>query len=1021
MDKLLPSNYLTPRLVLGLTLLLVFTGIVGWFEAKSQEDPSFPYRNGFIQIVNPSASVTQLNDVVVKPLERRLAKIDEINTIHARIKAGSAVIDIELKEQVYDTALVWQRIKDEVAPLDASLADSQFYVVDRAQDTQGIVLTVHTGKGLTADRKLALKVRDELEYLDVVRSASLVGDPGLELAIFYSQERMLAFGLSPAEIAKQLQDANQQDNLGVLSQNQSALSLLSVNHLRNDAQLKNVQITTPEGSKIPLSAIADIGYRTAPTSSEQFWQNGQRVIGIALSLPPNQHNIADAGNTIKQAIADINARFTDAPIKIDIFQPGWSQKRREGLVNSLIQSCIAICVVLLLFLSVQSAIVISLTVPAIVFSSLALFITFDGVIHQMTIAGLVLSLGLMVDNCIIVAERLSYLCSKGFTMRAALAHSVNELKKPLAAATMTTIAAFVPMLLAKGSVADFIATIPVLVIICILLSYIAALLLLPVLFVYFPISIPCLERWQETINQKLSTFGYQLAHKTLQHPVYTIVAATAMLCTLLSLPNANGKFFPNANRNQIYIDVQLPLASHIEATTKTANQIAEYALQYPEVSEAMVFSGFSGPRFYYNLAQKPNESHIARVVLTLQDNVNPPEFSRFIDSNLNKQFPEILINARELGQGPPIESPIELRLSGNDRNALFASAEAMLMHLRQHPKVTSPYRNYSLGAPTINLEAQQLTLSALGLSRSDVAEYIAWRSSGLKVTALDYHFEPIDLMIVDTTSNQSSTDILNTQIMLPNQLSIPLFAVLNAEVIGTPPFIERRDGKFVMSIKADVAMGSDEEEILEALQPTLLTIAQQHHVTLRFGGELEESEQANGALLQTLPFGVALLFGALMLQFNSYRLAILVMFTIPLGVVGAPAMLSIVGVPFGFMSILGVLALMGIVVNSAILLIEHTLEHLNQGTELSQAICLSVQTRLRPVIVTTLTTIVGMLPLTSSASPLWPPLAFAVIGGLLTSTLLTMLVLPLILKFLLSSKRFQKPQLEIENKEILIQ
>lgn len=146
MDKLLPSNYLTPRLVLGLTLLLVFTGIVGWFKAKSQEDPSFPYRNGFIQIVNPSASVTQLNDVVVKPLERRLAKIDEINTIHARIKTGSAVIDIELKEQVYNTALVWQRIKDEVAPLGASLADSQFYVVDRAQDTQGIVLTVRTEK-----------------------------------------------------------------------------------------------------------------------------------------------------------------------------------------------------------------------------------------------------------------------------------------------------------------------------------------------------------------------------------------------------------------------------------------------------------------------------------------------------------------------------------------------------------------------------------------------------------------------------------------------------------------------------------------------------------------------------------------------------------------------------------------------------------------------------------------------------------------------------------------------------------
>ncbi|PCK32455.1 efflux RND transporter permease subunit [Pseudoalteromonas piscicida] len=1018
MEKNSLAYYAPPRLVLGLTLILVITGILGWFNAKSQEDPSFPYRNGFIQIINPNLSTTQINDSIVKPLERSLAKIEQIHTIQSRIRSGNAIIDIELNEQEYDTELIWQRIKEEVSPFHAKLRNSTIRVVDRAQDTQGILLTVNTGRGLAVDRELAIQVRDELRQLRVIRDATLIGDPGVELAIAYSQHRMLALGLTPSSIAKQLQDANNQDSLGALSDNQSTFSVLPINHLSKDERVANVQLTTPEGAKIPLTSIADIGYRSIPTATEQFWHNGQQVVGIALSLPPNQVNIEAAGQAIKHAVDNINARYETAPLAIEIFQPDWSKKRRDGLVNSLILSCIGIAVILVFFLSIQSALVISLTVPAIVLSSIALFTTFDGVIHQMTIAGLVLSLGLIVDNCIIVAERLSYHTSQGLTLMAAARRSVIELRKPLAAATMTTIAAFVPMVLAKGSVADFIATIPVLVIICISLSYFAALILIPVLFGSTDFSNTKLEMWQRSFANTLSRFGYFISTQVLKKPTLTLLSASVLVAVLLSLPSANGQFFPSTNRNQVYIDVQLPLSSHIDTTTKTANQVAEFARRNNEVTDTMVFSGFSGPRFYYNLAQKPGETHIARVVLTLTEAAEPVEFSRSLNVALAQQFPEIIVKARELGQGPPIESPIALRLTGIDQSALLNAAEAMFLTLHQHPEVESPYRNYSYGAPAIDLNMDQNTLSAFGLSHQTISDYIAWRSSGLKVTTLDYNAEPINLVLFDPSSTQSSNDILNTQVLLPQQTTTALAGFVSPDIISAPPFIERRNGELVVSIKADVIAGSDEETVLAALQPKLQEIAQQYQVTLDFGGELEESEEANGALLQTLPFGVALLFAALMVQFNSYRLTTLVMLTIPLGIVGAPAMLAIAGIPFGFMSILGILALMGIVVNTAILLIESTLTHLEQGSELEQAICLSVQNRIRPVIVTTLTTIVGMLPLTSSASPLWPPLAWAVIGGLITSTLLSMLVLPVLLKLMLIGKRFHQQQIKIEKKEI---
>ncbi|GEK10552.1 efflux RND transporter permease subunit [Pseudoalteromonas peptidolytica] len=1004
------SLYASTRLVLGLSLLLVITGLFGWFNAKSQEDPSFPYRNGFIQITIPGQSATQLNDSIVKPLERSLAKIEQINTIQSRIRFGNATIDIELNEQEYNTDLIWQRIKEEVAPFRSGLNGGSIQVMDRAQDTQGILLVVQTGNGLAMDRKIAVKIRDELRQLAVVREATLIGDPGIELAIGYSQHRMLALGLTPTAIAQQLRDANKQNNLGVLSNNLSNLALLPINHLNQDEKIADVQLTTPEGAKVPLGSIADIHYRAQPTATEQFWKNGEQVIGIALSLPPNQVNIEAAGNTIKQAVTDINTRYDNTPVSIEIFQPDWSEKRRDGLVNSLIQSCIGIGVILLLFLSIQSAVIISLTVPAIVLSSIALFTTFDGVIHQMTIAGLVLSLGLMVDNCIIIAERLSHHSNKGVTVAKAITRSVIELRKPLAAATATTIAAFIPMLLAKGSVADFIATIPILVIICISLSYLAALILIPILFAHIHVSNTGLEKWQRHFADALSKLGYHLSALVLKKPALTLTLAAVLVTALLSLPSANGQFFPSANRNQIYIDVQLPLSSHIDITTQTANEVADFASRNKHVTDVMVFSGFSGPRFYYNLAQKPGETHIARVVVTLTEDVDPVEFSQSLNSVLIQQFPEVLIKAQELGQGPPIESPIELRLTGNDQTALFNAAEAMFLELRQHPEVVSPYRNYSFGAPAINLDIDQLALSAFGLRHEEIADYIAWRSSGLRVTTLDYNFEPVELVLFDPSSTQSSVDMVNTQVLLPQYATTALSGLVSANIVNAPPFIERRNGEFIMSIKADVLPSSDEENILQTLQPTLEGIAKQHLVKLSFGGELEESEEANGALLQTLPFGIALLFAALMVQFNSYRLTALVMLTIPLGIIGAPAMLAITGIPFGFMSILGVLALMGIVVNTAILLIENALNHLQQGCTLEESICLSVQNRIRPVIVTTLTTIIGMLPLTSSASPLWPPLAWAVIGGLLTSTLLSMLVLPVLLKLILAGKRFQQSQ-----------
>ncbi|WP_440053126.1 efflux RND transporter permease subunit [Pseudoalteromonas sp. T1lg65] len=1002
--------YLNTRLILGIVIILSLTGLAGWNSAYNQEDPHFPYRNGFVSISSAGMSVQQLNDALVKPTERVLSQIDEINNYSARIKAGFAIIDIELREEVYDTETVWQRIKERMAPMQMSAENAHIFVQDRAQDTQGIVLSIDSGGGLLNDRELAIEVRDELLRLSSVRNVTLVGDPSQQLVIEYAHDKLIETGITPAQIAARLRQSNSQSTPGTLAENTTSISLSPLSRLANEQHIGDKLIATVNGGEIPLSSIANIKYDVDPTATEQFWMNGKQVIGLAITLPPNRVQVEQVGQQIKAAVERINSRFIGEPVKIELYQPDWSKQRRDGLLNSLLLSSLAVAVILLCLMSMQSAIIVSLAIPAITLSALALFTSFDGVIHQMTIAGMVLSLGLMVDNCIVVAERMTYYQERGEKGLKAAIKSVAELKQPLASATLTTIAAFVPMLISKGSVADFIATIPLLVIICIVVSYFIAMTFVPVVFQKLNIDIPFLNKVQNTIKVTLDEIGLRIANFSLQRTKLTFLLCLVGITGLMSIPGQPGEFFPKTNRNQAYVDIQLPFGSHIDATTTIANEIAEYLDRRQDITDTMVFSGFSGPRFYYNLAQQPNETHIARVVFesTLDSNMN--ELVAELNQVLKPRYRSIILNARELGQGPPIESPIELRLSGSDTGKLQTAAEALLDKLREESGLTNLRREYTFGSPQLTLDFDQQLLTQLGLTEDEMTQYTAWRSSGLTVTQLDFTQEPISLVLRDPSSSQSSTDLLNTQVVLADGATLPISALAKTSIEGIPAFVQRRNGQKVITILSDVEAGFDEEEILEELAPTLMNIASENGVYLEFGGEMEETEDANNALFKTLPAGLVLLFIALVIQFNSLRLTFLVMLSIPLGILGAPAMLAVVGIPFGFMSILGVLALTGIVVNTAILLIESAMQNLANGLDRHQAIQLAVQNRIRPVIVTTVTTIVGMLPLTSSASPLWPPLAWAVIGGLITSTILMLFVMPALMNLMIGEARQEELQ-----------
>ena len=1009
--------FLRERFVWGLVVILSLTGMFTWFNINEQEDPFMPYFNGFLAVEAPGLSASAMESTIVKPIERALATVDEIANVTVEISEGVASFDIELLETIKDTDSAWQRMRERLNPVKNALNDyvTTFELQDRVQDTEGVLLAIKAPKtsqphklSLLEMRQFALWVRDELYKLPSIRSIQIIGDPGERIDVYYPQENLLDAGIPPQAIAQTLAHHNALTPAGQLNNQTFTSSIESLTRLNTLEDIYQIHVTSPQGDLIPLSNIAQIDRVLNPVTTDSFWVNGEKTIGLTLVLPPNQIRVADFGKELLNKISDINQKSTTFHVKPIFFQPAWTEKRRDDLASSLLISSIAVGLVLFLLMSYRMALVVSLTIPTIALTAIAVYGVSGGVLHQMSIAGLVISLGLMVDNSIAMSELIARFREQGHPRFEASLQAIKTLYKPLATSTLTTVAAFVPMLLSSGGVAEFIRMVPVIVVISILVSYAYALFFVPTLTNNLPKYVSGQSgRWLDHLGIKVGAITSRFP-KTIMLSVLSVIIASVTLS--LSDDNAS-EFFPKTSRNQAYIDIEGTYGQSHEVTLRTVRIIEKKLHQFPDIKNVISFVGNSGPRFYYNLPSSPNEPHIARIVIETANSDIIPTLVNKLNHHIQNAVPNIRITAREIGQGPPIESPIDVWVLGDATEHVLAAAEKVFSLIQQHPNTMDSRRAYVMGKPSLNVVTDDVALRQAGLTRADISEYLAWRTTGLEASSLPQNRESLPIYVRDNTLiEQVNQDYLNNTLLMNRDGDIiPINGLATTQYKHSMPYATRRNGFHALSIKADLQPGADDESLIESLMPQFQKIGQQHGVTLEFGGEAEEEEDSSGALLKTLPIGMILLFAALILQFNSYRLALLVMLSIPLAMIGVLPTLALAGVQFGFMSILGLLALTGIVVNTAILLIDRIVTKVTEDDlPLIQAIEKSVQERFRPIILTTITTIVGMIPLTSHASPLWPPLAWTIIGGLITSTLLSLAVLPCLLRWFISEKRLKQ-------------
>jgi multidrug efflux pump subunit AcrB len=640
-------------------------------------------------------------------------------------------------------------------------------------------------------------------------------------------------------------------------------------------------------------------------------------------------------------------------------------------------------------------------VPLVTFSALAIYAIGGGVLHQMAIAGLVIGLGMLVDNAIVMVENIQWSIDRGYAPREAAIRSVRELAGPLGAATGTTLAAFIPMLIAKGNTADFTRMIPGMVMLTLIVSYLYAVFVTPVMSEFV------LRKTQRTEEGWVSRLGRNLGRAAVRHSAIVLIGAVLLIAlAAFGARYVDRDFFPGSARSEVVIDLNFAEGTHITTTSAAAVDMAAALLELEAAEDVYAWTGFSGPPFYYNLSENPRSPHIGRIAVILRSVDDVPAVFDWVRDYAHDNLPDVEVVPQRLGQGPPVQAPIEIRLFGDDFYVLRETIERLLELVRETPGTADVRETLGTGTPTLVFEVDDAAAARYGLSRSDIAAALLGRTLGVEIGQYRAGLDPVPIVLRSPEGERYATDHLDTAyVFTPAGAPVPLAQLVRQRLVWQPSAIQHRDLQRVAVVLSELDEGYPFGNVTSALQRRLETFELPPGVSIEFGGKLESSGDANTAIFTALPVGIILLLVFLLLQFNSFRRVAMVLVTVPLAATGVVPGLLLSGNPFGFTALLGVIALAGIVVNNAIVLIDVLDRNLAAGEPLMEAISDAVARRTRPILLTTMTTVAGLAPLTQTESTLWPPLAWSIISGLLASTVLTLLVVPALCRYLLRTDR----------------
>lgn len=1024
-------------LVRYLMVVLLLLGVAAYFQLGQDEDPPFTFRVMVVRTNWPGATAQQVAEQVTDKIERTLQEVPYADKIRSYSKPGESMIIFQLKDNSppKEVPQIWYTVRKKVGDMRYTLPQGVQgpFFNDDFGDVYGVIYTL-SGDGFSYAelKQFADDARQQLLRVKDVAKVELFGVQDEKIYIEISQKRLAELGLDMNQVLGQLGAQNAIESAGAVQTPLDVVQVRVGGQFNDVEQLRAMPIRGASGNQLRLGDIAETKRGLIDPPQVKVRHDGHEVIALGVSMAKGGDIIA-LGKSLKDVSAKIEKSL---PLGVALQQVQDQPKAVADSVSEFVKVLIEAVVIVLAvsFLSlglhkrqgrhpfwrrwtldVRPGLVVGITIP-LVLAVTFLAMQYWGIgLHKISLGSLIIALGLLVDDAIIAVEMMVRKMEEGYDKFRAATFAYEITAIPMLTGTLITAVGFLPIGIAKSMTGEYTFAIFAVTVIALLVSWVASVVFVPLLGAWLlrvPPHVaaaraealnsgrPAHDEPHEMFDSAFYNGFRRLVNWCVAHRWLTIAATVALFALgVLGMGKVQQQFFPDSSRPEILVDLWSPEGTSFTANEAVAKRVEARLMAEPGVTSVTQWIGAGVPRFYLPLDQIFPQTNVSQLIVLPKDLATRNQLRLKLPTILAAEFPEVRGRVKLLPNGPPVPYPVQFRVIGPDPQRLRAHADEVTAIMRDSANTRGVNDNWNESIKAIRLEVDQAKARALGVTSQSIAQAGRVMLAGSTVGQYREGDKLIDIVLRQPLDERDAiTDIANAYLPTASGKSIPLTQVAKPVFVWEPGVMWRENRDYAITVNADVVEGLQGATVTNELLPPLRALeskwaqAGEGAYRIEVAGAVEESSKGSASIAAGVPVMLFVIFTLLMLQLHSFSRSMLVFLTGPLGIAGVAAALLVLNRPFGFVALLGVIALMGMIQRNSVILIDQIESDRARGVPTWDAIVEAAVRRLRPIVLTAAAAVLAMIPL--SRSVFWGPMAVAIMGGLIVATALTLLALP---------------------------
>ena len=1008
MDRITQFAIINSRATILALIFIVMIGANTFFTMPAQEDPEITIRNAQVTVYFPGMPTDLIENLVAKPIEKKIKEIPEIEEINTTVATGKVIIQPKIYDTYYDLAPIWQDLRNKMNDIKGELPEgTQGPFVNDDFGRVSVATIAMTGAGFNMQemRDVALHLQDQISAMNSVSKVQLMGIQPERIYLEINAARLSQYGFAFADLIKQLKNQNVVLPGGSINADGRVIAIEPSGNFQSLEEIKNIQVQVPDSEQVVyLQDIANIRRAYVEPSSYAAFYNNKPTVILAVSMVP-RYNIKDFGTEI---IAKVDELEQSLPVGLELdyatYQPTLVEKAVDSAVSNLYQTIGVVLVVVVLFLGLRTGLIVSAIVPLTILMSFVVMNIWGIDLQRMSIAAIIIALGLLVDNGIVIAEDMRRRMDEGENKKQAAMLATKSLGVPLFTSSLTTIFAFMPLMMAQDVSGEYLRSLSQVIIVALLSSWFLAMYATPTLCYWFlsDKSNNKKDKGTEGVDPYAGDI-YVLYRKILEALLkvrvgFIILMVALLVGAVLCLSVIPKQMMPYSDRNQFVVYIDLPAGTYVGETEKITRRLSAWLAdkgQNPDIESNITYIGYGGPRFFLALSPPDAADNVAFLVVNTNTPQDVAPVIEKVDRYIHENMPEVRGRSKRMSLGAGEIGLVEYRIIGPDVTTLYRlgrTLENRMLSIKGSVGITNDW-----GEPVIRMRVNidQDRARRAGVTSNSIASSLSAYFEGTEVSDYREGDKTVPIMVRGDETRDDWSELRVVPVTSENGEPVPLIQVAGFEGYIAP-------GKFARFNQERTLTVSGKHRTLQAAEfhadiwPFIEGMEIPEGYRIEIGGEVEGSAEGNAALAANMPFALIGITVLLVLQFNSFRRPAIIMLTIPLVVIGAVLGLLVSNAFFSFTALLGIYSLAGMIVNNGIILIDRIDIGRGDGMNVRDAIIDACLARMRPILMTTLTTILGLVPMALFGGAMWFPMAVVIMGGLAVGSILTLGFVPVL-------------------------